>query len=89
MSLVVGRWSSGMTVLIKLQDVTESRNMMKSPSKIYLLMMALVASFLLASCGIVGGGTTTVKIGLLSPQTGPIAVYAPGFEDAANVADQV
>ena len=60
--------------------------MMKSQSKIYLLMMALVASFLLASCGIVGGGTTTVKIGLLSPQTGPIAVYAPGFEDAANVA---
>ena len=60
--------------------------MMKSRNKIYLLMMALVASFLLASCGIVGGGTTTVKIGLLSPQTGPIAVYAPGFEDAANVA---
>ena len=29
---------------------------------------------------------TVVKIGLLSPQTGPIAVYAPGFEDAANVA---
>lgn len=36
-------------------------------------------------CGIIGG-STTVKIGLLSPQTGPIAVYAPGFEDAANVA---
>ena len=30
--------------------------------------------------------TTTVKIGLLSPITGPIAVYAPGFSDAANVA---
>jgi branched-chain amino acid transport system substrate-binding protein len=29
---------------------------------------------------------TTVKIGLLSPQTGPIAVYAPGFEDAGKVA---
>jgi branched-chain amino acid transport system substrate-binding protein len=28
----------------------------------------------------------TVKIGLLSPQTGPIAVYADGFEDAAAVA---
>ncbi len=27
-----------------------------------------------------------VKIGLLSPQTGPIAVYAAGFEDAAAVA---
>ena len=30
--------------------------------------------------------TNTVKIGLLSPQTGPIAVYADGFEDAAAVA---
>ena len=29
---------------------------------------------------------TDVKIGLLSPITGPIAVYAPGFEDAADVA---
>ncbi len=34
----------------------------------------------------VDDGTTTVKIGLLSPQTGPIAVYADGFEDAAGVA---
>lgn len=34
------------------------------------------------------GGTTVnvIKIGLLNPATGPIAVYAPGFEDAANVA---
>ena len=29
---------------------------------------------------------TVVKIGLLSPQTGPIAQYAPGFEDAGKVA---
>jgi branched-chain amino acid transport system substrate-binding protein len=58
---------------------------MKSINKIWLILIALVASSLAASCGIVGG-TTTVKIGLLSPQTGPIAVYAPGFEDAANVA---
>ena len=28
----------------------------------------------------------TVKIGLLSPVTGPIAQYAPGFEDAGKVA---
>ena len=28
----------------------------------------------------------SVKIGLLSPQTGPLAVYASGFEDAAAVA---
>ena len=32
------------------------------------------------------GGSQTVKIGLLSPKTGPIAQYAPGFEDAADVA---
>ncbi|MDP6364416.1 MAG: hypothetical protein QF519_06010, partial [Candidatus Poseidoniia archaeon] len=31
-------------------------------------------------------GATEIKIGLLSPITGPIAVYAPGFSDAANVA---
>ena len=33
-----------------------------------------------------GGGSETVKIGLLTPQTGPIAQYAPGFADAAKVA---
>ena len=38
----------------------------------------------LTACGI--GGGKSYKIGLLSPQTGPIAVYAPGFQDAANVA---
>jgi len=53
---------------------------MKLRSKIYLLMMTLIASSLVISCGIVGGGTTTVKIGLLSPQTGPIAVYAQGLK---------
>jgi len=36
-------------------------------------------------CGVLGG-SETVKIGLLSPQTGPIAQYAPGFEDAGKVA---
>ncbi|HJN54875.1 MAG TPA: hypothetical protein QF646_00640, partial [Candidatus Poseidoniales archaeon] len=30
--------------------------------------------------------TNTTKIGLLSPQTGPIAAYASGFESAAAVA---
>ena len=30
--------------------------------------------------------TTNVKIGLLTPQTGPLAVYSAGFEDAAAVA---
>lgn len=53
---------------------------------IYLIVMSL-AIFAMAStaCGVIGGGGT-YKIGLLSPQTGPLGVYAPGFEDAANVA---
>jgi branched-chain amino acid transport system substrate-binding protein len=33
-----------------------------------------------------GPSATTVKLGLLSPQTGPLAVYAAGFEDASAVA---
>ncbi|PXY74326.1 MAG: hypothetical protein CXX81_21600 [Methanobacteriota archaeon] len=35
---------------------------------------------------IIDDTVTTIKIGLLNPATGPIAVYASGFEDAANVA---
>ncbi|MQG40000.1 MAG: hypothetical protein FI718_08475 [SAR202 cluster bacterium] len=52
--------------------------------KLVLTKLALV--FVLV--GIIGCSSepTTVKIGLLSPQTGPIAQYAPGFEDAANIA---
>ncbi|SVC61829.1 uncharacterized protein METZ01_LOCUS314683, partial [marine metagenome] len=45
----------------------------------------MVALFSLGMLACVGG-SQTVKIGLLSPQTGPIAQYAPGFEDAGNVA---
>ena len=51
-----------------------------------MLFLSLVVTILItAACNIIGGGKT-YKIGLLSLQTGPIAVYAPGFEDAANVA---
>jgi len=32
------------------------------------------------------GGSETVKIGMLSPQTGPIAQFAPGFDTAGKVA---
>lgn len=49
---------------------------------IVLLSTMVLASFALAC----GGESQTVRIGLLSPVTGPIAQYAPGFEDAANVA---
>jgi branched-chain amino acid transport system substrate-binding protein len=53
--------------------------------------MSIIKSFTLVALFSLGmlacsGGSQTVKIGLLSPQTGPIAQYAPGFEDAADVA---
>ena len=44
-----------------------------------------IAVLMLAIMGC-GGGSQAVKIGLLSPQTGPITQYAPGFEDAGKVA---
>ena len=47
------------------------------------LLATIVLASLVISCSSEG---KTVKIGLLSPQTGPIAQYAPGFEDAGNVA---
>ena len=49
----------------------------------YLVILSMLA---LAAIGCGGGGSEAVKIGLLSPQTGPIAQYAPGFEDAGAVA---
>ena len=47
------------------------------------LLATLVLASIAVSCG---SESQTVKIGLLSPQTGPIAQYASGFEDAGNVA---
>ena len=49
---------------------------------VFLLSLIVLAS---VSVGCIGG-SETVKIGLLSPQPGPIAQYAPGFEDAADIA---
>ena len=55
-------------------------------SKMFVFMLSLVAIvFAVVGCDAIGG-SETVKIGVLSPQTGPIAQYAPGFEDAAKVA---
>ena len=48
-----------------------------------LLLATTVLACLAAACG---GESQAVKIGLLSPQTGPIAQYAPGFEAAADIA---
>jgi branched-chain amino acid transport system substrate-binding protein len=52
--------------------------------RMFVFLLSLVA-LVFAAVGCIGG-SETVKIGVLSPQTGPIAQYAPGFEDAAKVA---
>jgi len=49
----------------------------------FVLLLSMLVLALLVACG---SGSQTVQIGLLSPQTGPIAQYAPGFEDAGKVA---
>ena len=56
---------------------------MKVSRAVALFLSTTLLAYLLVACG---GGSQTVKIGLLSPQTGPIAQYAPGFEDAGKVA---
>ena len=47
--------------------------------RMFVFLLSLVA-LVFAAVGCIGG-SETVKIGVLSPQTGPIAQYAPGFED--------
>ena len=56
-----------------------------------LLMSLMMMTTAMAGC--LGGdedaddaGPTTIKVGLLTPATGPIAVYSQGFEDAAALA---
>jgi branched-chain amino acid transport system substrate-binding protein len=59
------------------------------PLTILLLIVSSVALFAIGCSSDSASdepAVTTVKIGLLSPQTGPIAQYAPGFEDAGKVA---
>lgn len=56
---------------------------MKRINMLVLLLSSIVFSVLVVGCA---GSSETVKIGLLAPQTGPIAQYAPGFEDAAKIA---
>ena len=52
-------------------------------SKAVVLVLSMV---LLACLGFACAGASTVKIGMLSPQTGPIAQFAPGFDSAGKVA---
>jgi len=56
---------------------------MKVSKALVLSLLTAVLVCLVVACG---SESQAVKIGLLSPQTGPIAQYAPGFEDAGNVA---
>ncbi|MBA31196.1 MAG: hypothetical protein CL748_01505 [Chloroflexi bacterium] len=49
-------------------------------------MLLIAGLFVFAIISACGGSGKTIKVGLLSSQTGPIAVYAPGFESAASVA---
>ncbi|MDG1839211.1 MAG: ABC transporter substrate-binding protein [Dehalococcoidia bacterium] len=58
---------------------------MRLMNKFCLLLTSVILAAFALGCGVLGG-SETVKIGLLSPQTGPIAQYAPGFEDAGRVA---
>jgi branched-chain amino acid transport system substrate-binding protein len=58
---------------------------MRLINKFCLLLISVMLAVFTVGCGVLGG-SETVKIGLLSPQTGPIAQYAPGFEDAGKVA---
>jgi branched-chain amino acid transport system substrate-binding protein len=60
---------------------------MKLSKVLALFLSGMLVSLVIAcSSGSSEQTTQTVKIGLLSPQTGPIAQYAPGFEDAGKVA---
>ncbi|MDP6584683.1 MAG: ABC transporter substrate-binding protein, partial [Anaerolineales bacterium] len=55
--------------------------------KVWKVVGLLLSTVLLASMAIAcGGESQSVKIGLLSPQTGPISQFAPGFEDAGEIA---
>ncbi len=56
---------------------------MKKLNALALLLFSIMLISVVVGCG---SESQAVKIGLLAPQTGPIAQYAPGFEDAAKIA---
>ena len=56
---------------------------MKLRKTFILLLATIMLTSLAVACQ---SQSKTVKIGLLSPQTGPISQFAPGFEDAGGVA---
>ncbi len=60
---------------------------MKNPLNLKWIVSTILLGILVVSMlGCQADEPTSVKIGLLSPETGPIAQFAPGFSDAANVA---
>jgi len=58
---------------------------MKSKQAIVFFLVAVAALTLMVACSS-DDEEKNVKIGLLSPQTGPISQFSPGFENAADVA---
>lgn len=56
---------------------------MRKSNAFVLLLFSIMLVCVVVGCG---SESQAVKIGLLAPQTGPIAQYAPGFEDAAKIA---
>jgi len=57
---------------------------MRFTKSFVLMLIALGAMTLLIACG--SDEPQAIKIGMLSPETGPIAQFAPGFADAADIA---
>ena len=58
---------------------------MPTPGIRWMVGFAAIAVLMLGMMGC-SRGSETVKIGMLSPQTGPIAQFAPGFDSAGKVA---
>lgn len=54
--------------------------------KLSRMFALLFSTVVLASVAVACGGATTIKIGMLNPQTGPIAQFAPGFDASGKAA---
>ena len=59
---------------------------MKSSRLFIVFLIAMTSVLLVIACGSDSDDKEVIKIGLLSPITGPISQYAPGFADASEIA---
>ena len=59
---------------------------MKSLKLFVFFLIALTSILLVIACSSDSDDQEVIKIGLLSPITGPISQYAPGFADASDIA---